>query len=332
MMIWTSARPHNATAILQDALTEAQREQLIASWARDTLDLSPAQYDAKVQVYKRLERVWDALDLKNTHPNFPNERWSQANTLLMDDSLAKACAQPYNLVHVPELLLEGVKAEKAEKFPVLVQVQGYLDEARWWSDVSVFVRARPFEVGQGWERGGTEMSPAVMGELRLESGKFVASAELQESKIVEKKYNKLRAEFVAEEAPMTVKTSKKPSPVPTATNGKVGSAPWWTNGGLNSWREKAVKEKEVASQQAEPVGTQAATTTSSVQRAIDLQKILREKKELRLKNAASQPGPTEAVTENQQAANEDASGEANGGFQVRRIWTRDCQEAPGSGR
>jgi len=167
VMIWTSARPESASVILQTLLTPAQRAQLIASWARDTLGLTAKQYAGKTQVYKQLERIWAAAALQATaHPGAPS--WSQANTLLLDDSFEKAHAQPHNLVNLPELLRAGLAdEERAAAPPVLRQVQGYLDEARWWSDVSAFVRARPFAVGQGWERGGGALSPALVGPLAL---------------------------------------------------------------------------------------------------------------------------------------------------------------------
>jgi len=170
IMIWTSARPESASVILQTLLTPAQRAQLIALWARDTLGLTAKQYAGKTQVYKQLERIWTAAALQaTTRPGTP--RWSQANTLLLDDSFEKAHAQPHNLVNLPELLRAGLAAdERAADPPVLRQVQGYLDEARWWSDVSAFVRARPFAVGQGWERGGGMLSPALVGPLALAAG------------------------------------------------------------------------------------------------------------------------------------------------------------------
>lgn len=173
MMIWTSARPQNVNVILDKLVTPSQRSQLVASWARDTLSLTPEQYNGKVQVYKRLESVWSDKSIQRAHPSFRSDRgkWSQSNTLLIDDSTEKARAQPYNLVNVPELLENGHKAEKAAQLtPVLDQVRGYLDEARSWSDVSAFARLRPFKVGQGWERGGSAMSPAVAGPLKLDEG------------------------------------------------------------------------------------------------------------------------------------------------------------------
>jgi len=63
-----------------------------------------------------------------------------------------------------------------------------------------------------------------------------------------------------------------------------------------------------------------ADSGTDMQRAIELRKAMKEKKKLGLKTVPSQP--------TQQVGEEDVQGE--GGFQVRRMWTRDFQKVPGS--
>ena len=123
---------------------------VLGEWGRDTLGLTSAESKARVQVYKRLDRIWLNKNLQNSHPDFEEgERWGQHNTVLIDDSALKASAQPFNHVKVPEFVRAGGEKEGDGK-DVLGQVVGYLEEARKWSDVSGFVRHRPFEIGAEW--------------------------------------------------------------------------------------------------------------------------------------------------------------------------------------
>lgn len=148
ILIWSSAQPKNVHAICEKLFTQAERHRLLGEWGRDTLELTPEQYAQRVQVYKRLNRVWMDEALQRSHPGFnKGERWSQNNTLLIDDSVLKASAQPFNHVEVPEFVNSGGGGEaKAGKESVLAQVLEYLEEARRWSDVSAFVRKRRFAV------------------------------------------------------------------------------------------------------------------------------------------------------------------------------------------
>lgn len=130
------------------------------------MGLTREQYASKVQVYKRLNSIWDNPDLFSTHPlAHEGSKWSQANTLLIDDNATKASAQPYNLVQIPEFL--RVEAEKERCRDVLGQVVGYLEEVRRWGDVSAFVRGRRFEVDCGWGwnwKGRKSVEPALRKE------------------------------------------------------------------------------------------------------------------------------------------------------------------------
>ncbi|KAL8791403.1 MAG: hypothetical protein Q9213_000019 [Squamulea squamosa] len=150
VLIWSSAKPQNVTGICSQIFTKAQRKLLLGEWARDTLDLTPAQYSAKVQVYKRLDRIWSIDRIQRTHPDFQKgQRWGQWNTLLLDDSVLKSSAQPYNAVVVPEFTKDGV-TEEVGGTEVLGQVMAYLETARMWDNVSSFVRKHPFRVDSYW--------------------------------------------------------------------------------------------------------------------------------------------------------------------------------------
>jgi len=149
VLIWSSATPTNVTGVCAQLFTPPQRRQLLGEWARDTLDLTSEEYCSKVQVYKRLDRIWEGKALRDSHPDFASKgtRWSQANTLLVDDSPTKAQAQPYNLVEIPEFT-RNAALEKGKNF--LGQVVAYLEEARMWGDVSTFVKRKKFVVDGGW--------------------------------------------------------------------------------------------------------------------------------------------------------------------------------------
>ncbi|KAL8795973.1 MAG: hypothetical protein Q9195_001548 [Heterodermia aff. obscurata] len=147
VMIWSSATPSNVSAVCAQIFSLGRRRELLGEWGRDTLDLSNAEYYAKTQVYKRLDRIWDGVALRNSHPDVERGgRWGQTNTLLLDDSVRKAQAQPYNLVEVPELTRPGRDGQQEESQEVLGQVVAYLEEARSYENVSAFVRVKKFAI------------------------------------------------------------------------------------------------------------------------------------------------------------------------------------------
>ncbi|KAL8813099.1 MAG: hypothetical protein Q9200_000515 [Gallowayella weberi] len=150
VLIWSSATPQNVTSICSRIFKPEQRQMLLGEWARDTLDLTREQYQAKVQVFKRLDRIWSIDRIQRTHPDFEKgQRWGQWNTLLLDDSVLKSSAQPYNAVVVPEFTKEGTTRE-ARGPDILSQVVAYLETARAFGDVSSFVRQQPFRVSDSW--------------------------------------------------------------------------------------------------------------------------------------------------------------------------------------
>ncbi|KAK2873697.1 hypothetical protein FQN49_002158 [Arthroderma sp. PD_2] len=126
VMIWTSSQPQTVTDVLDRLLPPEMKKQLVGVWSRKDLDLTPKQYKEKVQVYKRLDKVWmdetiqsqyprsaannDTIKLKKRKkkiklPQILGERnqvWDQTNTVLVDDSKLKAAGQPHNIIEIPE--------------------------------------------------------------------------------------------------------------------------------------------------------------------------------------------------------------------------------------
>ena len=78
---------------------------VLAIWARNTLGLNTQEYEGKVQVYKRLDTIWRNEYIQSKHPDAGyGAFWDQTNTLLIDDSVAKAASEPYNHVEIPEFV------------------------------------------------------------------------------------------------------------------------------------------------------------------------------------------------------------------------------------
>ena len=158
ILVWSSAQPHNVKGVCAKLFSRKQRDLLLGAWGRDMLGLTSAQYKARVQVYKRLDRIWGNESFRPVHPDL-EAGWGPHNTLLIDDSALKASAQPFNHVEVPEFFPDGGE-NVANGRDVLGQVVCYLEEARKWSNVSGFVRHRPFGIDAGWHWDWQRMSQA----------------------------------------------------------------------------------------------------------------------------------------------------------------------------
>jgi hypothetical protein len=148
VMVWSSARPDNVSLMLKALFTPAEKQMLLAEWGRDTLGLTKFEFNQKVQVYKRLDRVWEG----QYRVAFPMEgKWDQTNTMLLDDSPTKAVGQPYNHVEVSEFL--GTMREVRED-RVLINLVGYLEEIRLQGNVSAFIRTAPYKASENREQVG----------------------------------------------------------------------------------------------------------------------------------------------------------------------------------
>ncbi|KAF2840274.1 HAD-like protein [Patellaria atrata CBS 101060] len=147
VMIWSSAKPENVQSMVDQLFSIEQRKDLVAVWARNKFGLTLAQYNQKIQVYKELTKVWGDKKIQKEYPEGgKGQFWSQHNTLLLDDSVLKASAEPYNLVEIPEF--ENRPDQLSTD--ALSQVVAYLEEASMHTDVSAFVNKAPFQVDAGW--------------------------------------------------------------------------------------------------------------------------------------------------------------------------------------
>ncbi|KAL2676714.1 hypothetical protein Neosp_010478 [[Neocosmospora] mangrovei] len=151
--IWSSARPDNVSKMVDQLLTPEQRERCLLVWGRDTFGLCQADYDARVQVYKRLTSVWSDPRIMEAHPAAQTGgKWDQTNTILVDDSLEKARSEPFNILQIPEF--SGLSTEMPN---VLPQVHDYLNNLAHEADISRFVRQSPFTLDPAYT---LEQAPA----------------------------------------------------------------------------------------------------------------------------------------------------------------------------
>lgn len=146
VMIWSSARPENVSAMCRKLFPQGDGAGIIAQWSRDHLGLTSMEYHSKVQVYKRLEKVWADARIQATYPEadvtfdpFGEGRWNQTNTVLIDDTAEKAKGQPFNLIQIPEFV--GKKLEDDTVLPVLID---YLQSMKYQANVSAYMRKEPF--------------------------------------------------------------------------------------------------------------------------------------------------------------------------------------------
>jgi hypothetical protein len=141
VMVWSSAQPRNVQRMRSQLIGQQDKDKLIAVWSRDDLRLPKHAYKEKVQVYKQLSWVWSNKSIQAKSP----ATWSQADTVLIDDSVEKAASEPYNIVQIEEF--EG-KPEQM-RIDVLGQVVQYLETLRGEKDVSAYMRSKPFVFDPG---------------------------------------------------------------------------------------------------------------------------------------------------------------------------------------
>ncbi|ERT02353.1 uncharacterized protein SPSK_05505 [Sporothrix schenckii 1099-18] len=138
---WSSARPQNVRHMVNAIIHPENKAKLVAMWDRSRFGLTRDDYCGRTQCYKRLSLMWEDPDVARTHPHYETGgRWSQANTVLIDDTATKARSEPFNLIEIPEF------ADKQDKYDfVLPQVHDYINELAFQSDVSAYIRAHPFQ-------------------------------------------------------------------------------------------------------------------------------------------------------------------------------------------
>ncbi|CZS73277.1 unnamed protein product [Fusarium graminearum] len=144
--IWSSARPENVERMVEKLLAPEQREQCLVTWGRDSFNLSPEDFNSKVQVYKRLTKIWTDPRVMAAHPRASEGGvWDQTNTILVDDSFEKGRSEPFNTLTLPEF--DGLAGEIPN---VLPQVHDYINELSYQADISRFVRRSPFKLNPNY--------------------------------------------------------------------------------------------------------------------------------------------------------------------------------------
>ncbi|KFY32717.1 hypothetical protein V495_08807 [Pseudogymnoascus sp. VKM F-4514 (FW-929)] len=140
VMVWSSARIENVRLMANKLFPGPRRQFLVAEWGRDRMGLTPEDFVRRVQVYKRLERVWAEPSIQGRHPlREAGATWDQSNTILIDDSLEKARSEPFNLVELPEFKGDS------EPTDVLQRLTMYLDDILMQKNVSAYMRQNPFK-------------------------------------------------------------------------------------------------------------------------------------------------------------------------------------------
>ncbi|KIW56669.1 hypothetical protein PV05_05309 [Exophiala xenobiotica] len=160
VMVYSSARPENTMAMVKNLIHPKQRNEMAAVWARDKLGLTGRQYNNKVQVYKKLEKIWADTDIQSKAA--PGCKWNQSNTVLVDDSQLKGLAQPHNLLQVPEFEDNAPKEGGAvlrewqlKEQAIVKSLELKLEELKWQVDVSRLIRE--------WQTG-KKHAPGVVDE------------------------------------------------------------------------------------------------------------------------------------------------------------------------
>ncbi|ERF69211.1 hypothetical protein EPUS_01168 [Endocarpon pusillum Z07020] len=156
VMIYSSARPENVEAMVDALVSKKRAKALAAIWGRDKLGLTPEQYNEKVQVYKKLDKVWEDDRIQATCPG--KQPWNQTNTVLVDDSHLKALSHPHNLIQVTEFTKKKLDPqERKREQEVVASVRAKLEELKWTLDVSRHILR--WQTGQMEPPLATKLSP-----------------------------------------------------------------------------------------------------------------------------------------------------------------------------
>ena len=151
VMVWSSGVSKYVTKICQDLFTAEQFDSLIGIWARDKLRLTPSASAQNVQVYKQLRWVWEDRDLQKKasmgtslcEGAVTGGVYGQENTVLIDDSLEKAAAEPHNLLQVDEFKGAQDQARKGVD-KTLMRVVHYLEKLDRVTNVTAYMKENPF--------------------------------------------------------------------------------------------------------------------------------------------------------------------------------------------
>lgn len=161
VMVWSSAKPNNVECLVGIAL-QGYSTRLVGCWSRNSFRLSPKNYIRRVQVYKNLDWVWGSGDIQKKMEGYPDKKFSQENTILIDDSALKASGQPYNLLEIPAFEGETTGPD------VLAEVAGYLEVLKTQQDVSKFISKQPFKADGTWKFDWKILGPMSNGPVMHE--------------------------------------------------------------------------------------------------------------------------------------------------------------------
>lgn len=189
VMVWSSARPENVASLVEQSLEEELRKTLVAEWARDAFKLKPEHYNQNVQVYKNLDLVWAKDEIQQRHPDYASGgRFGQHNTVLIDDSILKAAAQPYNLLQISEFSATPQQMREDK----LREVAGYLEALRTQQDVSKFMKREKFRHSTGrWVYEWPEKDALTQGTA-YRGGELQGKVSMESSLKKQKKKNKTK--------------------------------------------------------------------------------------------------------------------------------------------
>ncbi|ORX50526.1 HAD-like protein [Hesseltinella vesiculosa] len=131
VMVWSSADPGWVKQFCR--VFGEHRSNLELEWSRMDIGLRPEDYFQDVLTLKDLERVW------KVHPQF-----HAGNTILLDDTAAKAALQPFNhiLIRTFDLDYDDVCYTGDNEFS---KVQAYLDRLRYQDNVSHYMSKFPYD-------------------------------------------------------------------------------------------------------------------------------------------------------------------------------------------
>ncbi|TID19943.1 HAD-like protein [Venturia nashicola] len=151
VMFWSSATTASVKRMVDKLLTPEQQTRVVAIWNRSHFNLTPEQYNSKIQLYKKLSGVWESEYIQQQHPFaglHPWAQWNHHNTILIDDSEEKARHEPYNHICIPELFrTEDPNKPHLPLNPgttVLSQVAGYLDWLKHSCNVTNSIKKEEF--------------------------------------------------------------------------------------------------------------------------------------------------------------------------------------------
>lgn len=145
LQIWSSAQIDSVSGMLTvlglgNGSTGAGH-LLEAIWDRRSFGLSPEDFKRKLKVIKDLDKVWSIVKYEpvgdeDSPEQADPEKWSQRDTLLIDDSLHKAVLQPSNHLCVPEFTLPLAQTPGLTEDRGLLRVIGVLEALRLQGNIS----------------------------------------------------------------------------------------------------------------------------------------------------------------------------------------------------